>query len=307
MGSKCIIKNRPSMKEASKRSRDPSPIIYDNLVVPTALAEIAKGKKYFIRTYGCQANVRDEETMSGMLEFAGYTKTDKEELSDLIIVNTCAVRENAEEKVYGEIGSLKKLKEKNPDLIVAICGCMIQQTHIVEKIEKVYRQVDLMFGTHNINDLLNLLDEIYRNKKRIIDVSSKSGEVIEALPSIRLDRYKAFVNIMYGCDKFCTYCIVPYTRGKERSRKLEDVLKETQELLDKGYMEITYLGQNVNAYGKDLKDGTSFAQLLEAAAKMGVPRIRFTTSHPWDFTDEMINIIGQYDNVMPAIHLPFQS
>ena len=184
---------------------------------------------------------------------------------------------------------------------------MIQQTHIVEKIEKVYRQVDLMFGTHNINDLLNLLDEIYRNKKRIIDVSSKSGEVIEALPSIRLDRYKAFVNIMYGCDKFCTYCIVPYTRGKERSRKLEDVLKETQELLDKGYMEITYLGQNVNAYGKDLKDGTSFAQLLEAAAKMGVPRIRFTTSHPWDFTDEMINIIGQYDNVMPAIHLPFQS
>ena len=307
MGSKCIIKNRPSMKEASKRSRDSAPIIYENLTVPTFLKEIAQNKKYFIRTYGCQANVRDEETMAGILEFAGFTKTTSEETADLIIINTCAVRENAEEKVYGEIGTLKKLKENNKDLVIAICGCMIQQTHIVEKIEQVYRQVDLMFGTHNINDLLNLLDEVYRSHKRIISVESKSGEVYEDLPSVRLDKYKAFVNIMYGCDKFCTYCIVPYTRGKERSRKLDDVLKETQDLLNKGYMEITYLGQNVNAYGKDLNDGTSFAQLLESAAKMGVPRIRFTTSHPWDFTDEMIDIIAKYDNIMPAIHLPFQS
>ena len=307
MESKCIIKNRPSMKEASKRSRDSAPIIYENLTVPTFLKEVAQNKKYFIRTYGCQANVRDEEIMAGILEFAGFTKTTSEETADLIIINTCAVRENAEEKVYGEIGTLKKLKENNKDLVIAICGCMIQQTHIVEKIEQVYRQVDLMFGTHNINDLLNLLDEVYRSHKRIISVESKSGEVYEDLPSVRLDKYKAFVNIMYGCDKFCTYCIVPYTRGKERSRKMEDILKECRELKEAGYQEVTLLGQNVNAYGKDFKDGTTFAKLLEEVAKLNIPRIRFLTSHPWDFKEEMIDVIAKYDNIMKYIHLPVQS
>ncbi len=307
MAKKSIIKNMPSMSEASKRKRGPSEIIYDQVIVPTSLKQFAEGRKYFIRTYGCQANVRDSENIAGMLEKAGYTVCDEEEQADIIIINTCAVRENAEEKVYGEIGNLKKLKEKNPNLVIGICGCMIQQVHVVDNINDKFKYVDLLFGTHNINELLNLIDEVYQKQERIIDVMSKSGEVIENLPSVRSDKYKAFVNIMYGCDKFCTYCIVPYTRGKERSRKLDDVLKETQELLNQGYMEITYLGQNVNAYGKDLNDGTTFAGLLESAAKLGVPRIRFTTSHPWDFTDEMIEIIGKYDNIMPAIHLPFQS
>ena len=304
---KCIVKNRPNLKLAASSFKDSCQVIRDEIIVPDTLKVIAKGKKYFIRTYGCQANVRDEETMSGLLELAGFTHVDYQEDADVVIINTCAVRENAEEKVYGEIGTLKKLKETNKEMVVAICGCMIQQDHIVERIKTTYHQVDLMFGTHNICNLLKLLNEVYTKGMRIIDVESKAGEVIENLPSTRLDKYKAFVNIMYGCNKFCTYCIVPYTRGRERSRTLQDVLDETKDLLAKGYKEITYLGQNVNAYGKDLKDGTEFATLLEEAAKLGVPRVRFMTSHPWDFSDKMIDIIAKYDNIMPCVHLPIQS
>lgn len=303
----CIIKSKPSLEEARKRDKEETVFVKEPFVVPTALKEIAIHKKYFIRTYGCQANVRDEETMAGMLEAAGFTHAEKIQDADLVILNTCAVRENAEDKVYGEIGQLKGLKAQNKEMVIACCGCMMQEAHIVDTIEKSYRQVDLLFGTHNIQDLLFLLEEVYRMQKRVIAVESKSGEVIENLPTKRLDTYKAFVHIMYGCDKFCTYCIVPYTRGKQRSRTEEDILSETKDLLEKGYQEITYLGQNVNAYGKDLKDGASFAHLLEDAAKLGVPRIRFTTSHPWDFSDEMIDVIARYPNIMPAIHLPVQS
>lgn len=303
----CIIKSKPSLDEARKRDRTETTIIKEPFVVPTYVKEIAVNKKYFIRTYGCQANVRDEETMAGMLEAAGYRHAEKIQDADLVILNTCAVRENAEDKVYGEIGQLKGLKAQKKDMIIACCGCMIQEAHIVDTIEKSYRHVDLLFGTHNIQDLLFLLEDVYRLQKRVIAVESKSGEVIENLPTKRLDTYKAYVHIMYGCDKFCTYCIVPYTRGKQRSRTLDDILTETQDLLKKGYQEITYLGQNVNAYGKDLSDGTSFAHLLEEVAKLGVPRIRFTTSHPWDFSSEMIHVIARYPNIMPAIHLPVQS
>lgn len=301
------IRNRPSMNEARSRVSHGPAIIRDDLKIPERLRNLAKGRKYFFHTYGCQANVRDEETMAGMLEAAGFAKAEAEEDADIIMIVTCAVRENAEDKVFGQIGSLKALKDKKKDLIIAVCGCMIQQTHIVDAIENKYRHVDLLFGTHNINELLDMLDEVYTTKGRLIDVKSEPGEVVENLPSVRNNRYKAFVNIIYGCDKFCTYCIVPYTRGKERSRLIEDVIAECRCLVESGYQEITLLGQNVNAYGKDLNNGSSFAVLLEEVAKLGIPRLRFTTSHPWDFSDEMIDIIAKYPNIMPAIHLPLQS
>lgn len=304
----CIVKSKPSLKDAKYRNKNEQTIIKrDEIVVSTFLRNVVEGKKYFIRTYGCQANVRDEETMKGILEYAGYQCAEDINDADLVILNTCAVRENAEDRVYGEIGQLKGLKNKKKDLIIALGGCMIQEPHIVETIEKTYRHVDLLFGTHNINQLLDYLEIIYREQKRVIAVESKTGEVIENTPSVRLDKRKAYVNIMYGCDKFCTYCIVPYTRGKQRSRELEDILNETKDLLKQGYLEITYLGQNVNAYGKDLPNGVSFATLLEEVALLGVPRIKFMTSHPWDFSDEMIDVIAKYDSILPFIHLPVQS
>lgn len=304
----CIVKSKPSLKDAKYRNKNEQTIIKrDEIVVSTFLRNAVEGKKYFIRTYGCQANVRDEETMKGILEYSGYQCAENINDADLVILNTCAVRENAEDRVYGEIGQLKGLKNKKKDLIIALGGCMIQEPHIVETIEKTYRHVDLLFGTHNIHQLLDYLEIIYREQKRVIAVESKTGEVIENTPSVRLDKKKAYVNIMYGCDKFCTYCIVPYTRGKQRSRELEDILNETKDLLKQGYLEITYLGQNVNAYGKDLPNGVSFATLLEEVALLGVPRIKFMTSHPWDFSDEMIDVIAKYDSILPFIHLPVQS
>lgn len=303
----CKVVHKPEMKEAARRHKEVIEAIYKEIKVSDNLKNIAKNRTYFIRTYGCQANVRDEETMSGLLEYAGFSKAKNIQEANIIILNTCAVRENAEDKVFGEIGQLKGIKHKGDDRIIAVCGCMIQQTHIVDIIQEKFRHVDLLFGTHNIDNLLNMIEEVYGKKVRLIDVESKVGEVIESLPTTRIDPYKAFVNIMYGCDKFCTYCIVPYTRGQERSRKMEDILQECQELVNNGYQEITLLGQNVNAYGKDLRDGTSFALLLENVAKLGIARVRFTTSHPWDFTDEMIDVIAKYDNIMKAIHLPVQS
>lgn len=280
---------------------------YDEIKIPDALNSFAKGKKYLVHTYGCQANYRDEEVISGILEKAGFSKTNDENDADVIILNTCAVRENAEDKVFGKIGDLKNLKLKKKGLIVAICGCMVQQRHIVEKLLEKYKQVDMIFGTHNITELPSLLNEIITKKVRIVSVKSLPGDIEENLPTTRLSSFKAFVNISYGCDKFCTYCIVPYTRGKERSRKMEDILKEVQELKDLNYQEVTLLGQNVNAYGKDFNDGTSFAKLLEEVAKIGIPRVRFLTSHPWDFKEDMIDVIAKYDNIMKYIHLPVQS
>lgn len=305
MRKEVIIKNLPDLKKARIRNAE-FKFEYDNLVPSTFLKEKLANKNYFIRTYGCQANVRDEEIMSGMLDSLSMKKVNDESIADIIIINTCAVRENAEDKVFGEIGNLKQLKEKRNPLIM-VCGCMVLQTHIVEKILKTYKQVDVIFGTHNINELFDLIEESLRKNACIIDVPSSSGDVHEIPFSRRMDSYKAFVNIMYGCNKFCTYCIVPYTRGMERSRKKEDILLEVKCLLEKGYKEITLLGQNVNSYGNDLYEEYSFANLLEDVAKLGVPRLRFTTSHPYDFTDEMIDVIAKYDNIMKFIHLPVQS
>lgn len=266
-----------------------------------------KNKKYFIRTYGCQANIRDEEIISGILENLGMVKATDAFDCDLAILNTCAVRENAEDKVYGQIGDFKPIKTKNKDVILMICGCMIEQKHIIDNILEKFPYVDMFFGTHNIKDLVYLFNKYFENKKRYVFVSSKEGDVIEHFPSKRNENYKAFVNISYGCDKFCTYCIVPYTRGRERSRHSEEIIQECKELVNKGYKEITLLGQNVDAYGKDLKDGETFATLLDKVASLGIPRLRFLTSYPSDFKDDVIDVIAKHDNIMKFIHLPVQS
>lgn len=302
---KCEFKSLPDAKLQRQRNTSFS-FSYDEINISETLTNYAKGKTYYIHTYGCQANYRDEEIISGILTKAGFIKA-SDENADIIILNTCAVRENAEDKVFGKIGELKAIKAKNKNVIIAICGCMVQQIHIINKILDIYKHVDLIFGTHNITDLPKLLDEIILKRNKIVDVKSQPSLIEENLPSTRLSSFKAFVNISYGCDKFCTYCIVPYTRGKERSRKMEDILNECRELKEAGYQEVTLLGQNVNAYGKDFKDGTTFAKLLEEVAKLNIPRIRFLTSHPWDFKEEMIDVIAKYDNIMKYIHLPVQS
>ncbi len=302
---KCEFKSLPDAKLQRQRNTSFS-FSYDEINISETLSNYAKGKTYYIHTYGCQANYRDEEIISGILTKAGFVKANDEN-ADIIILNTCAVRENAEDKVFGKIGELKAIKAKNKNAIIAICGCMVQQIHIINKILDIYKHVDLIFGTHNITDLPKLLDEIILKRNKIVDVKSQPSLIEENLPSTRLSSFKAFVNISYGCDKFCTYCIVPYTRGKERSRKMEDILNECRELKEAGYQEVTLLGQNVNAYGKDFKDGTTFAKLLEEVAKLNIPRIRFLTSHPWDFKEEMIDVIAKYDNIMKYIHLPVQS
>lgn len=307
MANKVVVHSEPDLSKAVKRSREPIKIIKEDMIFSDRLLQFCAGKKCFIRTYGCQANVVDSQNILGILEELGYTPVDDPFESDIIILNTCAVRENAEDKVFGEVGALKKYKMKHPDSIIAVCGCMIQQPHVVDKLRKIYTQVDLMFGTHNINRLPALLDEVVFDKKRIIEVFSKEGEVVEHLPIVREDKIKAFVNIQFGCDKFCSYCIVPYTRGQQRSRTKEDIISECLDLVQLGYKEITLLGQNVNSYGKDLYDDYSFASLLEDVAKTNIPRLRFMTSHPWDFTQEMFNVMSKYSNIMPYIHLPLQS
>ena len=235
----------PNLKEAQKRSRKQVDHLKDAFEIPSDMVSVGKGKTYYIHTYGCQANERDGETLAGIFEMMGYTAAKEIEDADVILLNTCAIRENAEEKVFG--------------------------------------------------------------KEMVVEVWSKEGDVIENTPVTRANGHKAWVNIMYGCNKFCTYCIVPYTRGKERSRLMSDIIDEVKGLKEDGYQEITLLGQNVNSYGKDLEEDYDFATLLKEVAKTGIARIRFTTSHPWDFSREMIEIINQYDNIMPYIHLPVQS
>ena len=304
---KTKVINSPDLLKAASRKREPTRFDQIHLEKMNDLMPLVKGLKYYIKTYGCQANVRDEETIRGMLENVGYSPVEKPENADLIIINTCAVRENAEDKVYGEIGNLKYLRKKNKNMVLALCGCMVEEPEILDYVMNTFKEVNLFFGTHEISELYTLLYQCLTTGERIVAVESKAGEVVEELPVRRNNDYKAFVNIIYGCDKFCTYCIVPYTRGKERSRKFDEVIKECQQLVDAGYQEITLLGQNVNAYGKDLDEGHDFADLMEAVAKLGIPRLRFTTSHPWDFSSKMIDVIAKYPNIMKFIHLPVQS
>lgn len=301
-----IYKSEPKMVDARKRVDVPRQI-NENVIISPIVLFWAKEKKYFIKTFGCQANIRDEEIMAGYLELAGLIKASEEEDADIVIINTCAVRENAEDKVYGEIGKLKAKAHKDKNFILCLCGCMMQEEGFAREVMKTYPYVNIIFGTHNIHNILRLVEEHLKQNKDLVDVVSFSGDIVENLPSTRLDSSKAFVNIAYGCDKFCTYCIVPYTRGRERSRKEADILKECEDLYEKGFKEVTLLGQNVNAYGKDLHDGSSFASILEKVAKIGFPRVRFLTSHPWDFTDELIDVMAKYPNIMKWLHLPVQS
>ncbi len=298
----------PSLKDAKHRGKDAINIIDDAFEIPSDMVGVGRGQKYYIKTYGCQANERDGETLAGILESMGYSVTEEIKEADVVLLNTCAIRENAEEKVFGKVGYIKNLKRTRPNLIVGLCGCMAQEEVVVKRILQKHPQIDLIFGTHNIHRLPQLLKQAMFDKEKVIEVWSKEGDVIENLPSHRAHEQKAWVNIMYGCNKFCTYCIVPYTRGKERSRLKEDILKEVNELKETGYKEITLLGQNVNSYGKDFENyNYDFANLLEDVAKTGIDRIRFTTSHPWDFSEAMIDTIAKYDNIMPYIHLPVQS
>ena len=294
--------NYPNMVDARKRGKEEVKYIYEN----RNYNEVFKGKKYFIKTYGCQMNVHDSEEIKKILENLGYTEIADYEQADLIILNTCAIRENAHDKVFGFLGRCKHLKKTNKDLILGLCGCMAQEENVVKEIREKHKYIDIVFGTHNMNELPDMLMNFYG--KQSINVYSKEGDVIEFGNLYKRDsKITAWVNIMYGCDKFCTYCIVPYTRGKQRSRKSEDILKEVKELKEQGYKEITLLGQNVNAYGKDLDGEIEFGELLEKVSDIGIERIRFVTSHPWDFTDKMIDVIASRENIMPYIHLPLQS
>lgn len=297
----------PNLKDAKVRTRNKSITKENEYILNDNLRVLGKGKTYFVKTYGCQMNEHDSENIKAILEDMSFTEVDDMEKADLIILNTCAIRENAHNKVFGMLGRIKHLKESRPDIITGVCGCMVQEESVVEEIMTKYKWIDIVFGTHNIHNLPNILNASLAKNKLEVEVLSIEGDVLENIPVKRENPYKAWVNIMYGCDKFCTYCIVPYTRGKQRSREPKYILEEVEKLVKDGYKEVTLLGQNVNAYGKDLEINYTMANLLEDVAKTGIERVRFVTSHPWDFNDDMINIIAKYDNIMPYIHLPLQS
>ena len=295
----------PDYREARTRDkRNYSRVLFS---CPECLKNKYRGKTFFLKTYGCQMNEHDSEVIEALLKLLGFSKIEDYLKADLIILNTCSIRENAHNKAFGMLGRIKHLKQERPNVMVGICGCMAQEASVVESILRDYRFVNFVVGTHNLSELPKVLDDSYEKKSLEVEVYSREGDLVEDVPVIRANSYKAYVNIIYGCDKFCTYCVVPYTRGRERSRKREDILKEVDSLIEDGFQEVTLLGQNVNAYGKDLYDDYNLGDLLEEIALKNIPRIRFMTSHPWDFTDKMIEVIGKYDNIMPSVHLPVQS
>ncbi|ACV62951.1 tRNA-i(6)A37 thiotransferase enzyme MiaB [Desulfofarcimen acetoxidans DSM 771] len=264
-------------------------------------------KKYLIITFGCQMNEHDSEILAGILHNKGYIKTDKQEDADIILLNTCCIRETAESKVYGMLGRLRRLKKSNPDLVLGVCGCMTQQAEAAKKLRQRFPYVDLIFGTHNSHLLSDLLDKVMEKREPVLDVWSDVAPVTGELPVQRVSGIKALVNITYGCNNFCTYCIVPYVRGRERSRSPEDILQEVGGLVIAGYKEVTLLGQNVNSYGKDLKNPLDFADLLLMLEDTGIERIRYMTSHPRDFSDKLIQVIAKSKKVCEHFHLPVQA
>jgi tRNA-2-methylthio-N6-dimethylallyladenosine synthase len=265
-------------------------------------------KSFHIQTFGCQMNEHDSETIAGMLEELGYKENKDKKQADVAIINTCSVRENADKRFFGTLGQLKKVKESRPDMVVAVCGCMMQQQHIIDTLKSKYPWVDLVFGTHNIHEFPRLLNNVLQEKDKIVSVWEDGGEIVEGLPAKRMYPFKAYVNIMYGCNNFCTYCIVPYTRGRERSREPEEILKEVRELVSTGVKEITLLGQNVNSYGNDSHFDMDFADLIYKLNEIqGLHRIRFMTSHPKDLSDKLIKAFVECDKLCNSIHLPVQS
>lgn len=300
----------PDMNEAKKRSKDK--INYKDASLK--YNKITSDKKYFIRTYGCQMNTHDSEGIKYFLEALGFTENKTLEGSDVVVLNTCAIRENAKEKLFGFLSRTKYIKENvNPNLIVVLCGCLMQMPEETEFVHKKHKYVDIVIGTHNIEDLPKFIVKKYKNIKnnekniQDLEVLSNSDLVINNIAYKRDSKYIASVNITFGCNNFCTFCIVPYARGKEKSRTKESIITEVLDLKEKGYKEITLLGQNVNSYGNDFDYDYKFSDLLKDVAETGVERIRFVTSNPWNFTDETIKAISEYDNVMPYVHLPVQS
>ncbi|AHM65699.1 tRNA-i(6)a37 thiotransferase enzyme miab [Paenibacillus polymyxa SQR-21] len=305
-GREINIMAEPNHRKEKQRGKEDVQVLYDN-AVPDELKHIGEGKRYIVYTFGCQMNEHDSETIKGLLEQMGYQATEDRKEADIILLNTCAIRENAEDKVFGELGHLKHLKTEKPGLLLGVCGCMSQEENVVNRIMQKHGFVDMIFGTHNIHRLPQLVKEALFSKEMVVEVWSKEGDIIENLPKKR-EGMRAWVNIMYGCDKFCTYCIVPFTRGKERSRRPEDVIAEVRDLARQGFKEITLLGQNVNAYGKDLKDmNYRFGDLMDDMRKINIPRVRFTTSHPRDFDDHLVEVLGKGGNLVEHIHLPVQS
>lgn len=266
-----------------------------------------KRKTYHIETFGCQMNSRDSEKISGILKQIGYEETDTED-ADFVLYNTCTVRENANNRVYGRLGYLGKLKKKHPGMLIAICGCMMQEAAAVEKIKTSYRFVDIIFGTHNIFKLAELLKTRLESDRMVIDLWKNTDMIVENLPNIRKYSFKAGVNIMFGCNNFCSYCIVPYVRGRERSRNPQDIIDEIKKLAADGVVEVMLLGQNVNSYGKNLDNPMTFAELLREIEKVdGIERIRFMTSHPKDLSDDLINVMKESKKICKHLHLPIQS
>ncbi len=276
--------------------------------VQRLVTQDGKTPKALVITYGCQQNENDSERIRGMLSEMGYGFTEEKEEADLILYNTCAVREGAEQRVLGNVGALVHEKRRRPGLLIGICGCMMQQEHMAKQIKSKYRHVSLVFGTHTLHKLPELLYRALCEEKTVISVEDSEGVIAEDIPVYRTGDPKAWVSVMYGCNNFCTYCIVPYVRGRERSRQPEKVLAEIRELAEKGVTEVTLLGQNVNAYGKDLKTPMDFADLLKLVNEVpGLRRIRFMTSHPKDMSQKLIDTMAACDKVVPQLHLPFQA
>lgn len=298
----------PNLKEASDRTK--KEIKYKEIDLD--YSKIVSDKKYFVRTYGCQMNTHDSESIKYFLDTLGFSETEILEEADVVVLNTCAIRENAKDKLFGFLSRAKHLKENTkPNLVIVLCGCLMQVTDETIFVSEKHKYVDIVIGTHNIEDLPKYIIEKYKNIKeevkntQDINVLSNSEEIINDISYKRDSDYTAWVNITFGCDNFCTYCIVPYARGRERSRKVEDIIKEVENLKEKGYKEVTLLGQNVNSYGNDL--GIKFSYLLSKVAETNIDRIRFMTSNPWNFSEDTIDVISKYDNIMPYVHLPVQS
>ena len=282
---------------------------YISLLTPIIIERSNNSKPLaLVQTYGCQQNVSDGEKLKGMLEKMGYGLTDDREQADFIIFNTCAIREHAQDRVFGNVGALKNLKRKNPNLIIALCGCMMEQKHVADKIKFSFPFVNLLFGTHSLHNFPKLLYDVLTEDRRIFEYDTNDDFISEDLPIHRDSDFKAWLPIMYGCDNFCSYCVVPHVRGRERSRKYDDVLNEARQLIEKGYKEITLLGQNVNSYGKNLDPKVNFAKLLSDIDSIpGDYLIRFMTSHPKDLTYDLIDVIASGKHISQHLHLPFQS
>ena len=270
--------------------------------------EAGRPLTFCVTTFGCQMNARDSEKLVGILEQIGYVEETEEEKADFVIYNTCTVRENANQRVYGRLGQLKHVKKSNPHMMIGLCGCMMQEPQVVEKLKKSYRFVDIIFGTHNIYKFAELIATRLESERMVIDIWKDTDKIVEDLPSERKFSFKSGVNIMFGCNNFCSYCIVPYVRGRERSRNPKDIIREIERLVADGVVEVMLLGQNVNSYGKNLEEPITFAQLLQEIEKIeGLERIRFMTSHPKDLSDELIEVMKNSKKICKHLHLPVQS